>query len=576
MTGTDRRGAVVVLAGIAGAALVLRVIGLQFGLPAVYNPDEVAILARALSFAKGTLNPHNFLYPTFYFYVLFAWVGVYLAWVRLSGRVSSIAALQQLYFSSPTGIYTAGRLLGAISGTATVVLVHLFGSRLADARTGIAAAVFIAAAPLAVRDAHYIKHDVFATMTIVMAYLAMTRVWPAPRPGGPTLREAVVAGAGCGVAFSTHYYCVFLAVPLAWAVYQAWRPSGGSAVIRGLAAAGTASAVMFLMLSPFLLVESSTAWRDIVANRQIVIDRAVAGGAFGPAGRYLQLLWEDSIGVPILLLAAAGAIGMSIAHPARAVFVLAFPVPFFAFITNTYPASRYLNPILPFIAVLAGWTLSSAAARVRARSGLFGCAVFLSVAPALVSSVRSDLFFRQTDTRSLALRYIEQHIPAGSTVLVQPYSVPMNPSRESLVEALTRNLGSVEAASTKFQLQLAQRPYPEPAYRLIYLGHGGLDAEKLYVDYAQLGGQQGLEPLRRLGVAFVVVKRYNGPDPETEPFLAALSREGRQVAAFSPYRAGLSGADQARIDPFLHNTDARIDEALERPGPQVEIWRIDR
>ena len=62
-------------AAIVLLALGLRVVGLQYGLPAVYNPDEVAIMSRALSFAKGTLNPHNFLYPTFYFYVLFAWVG---------------------------------------------------------------------------------------------------------------------------------------------------------------------------------------------------------------------------------------------------------------------------------------------------------------------------------------------------------------------------------------------------------------------------------------------------------------------------------------------------------------------
>ena len=61
--------------GVCVLAFGLRVIGLQYGLPAVYNPDEVAIMARALSFATGTLNPHNFLYPTFYFYVLFAWVG---------------------------------------------------------------------------------------------------------------------------------------------------------------------------------------------------------------------------------------------------------------------------------------------------------------------------------------------------------------------------------------------------------------------------------------------------------------------------------------------------------------------
>ncbi len=95
------------------------------------------------------------------------------------------------------------------------------------------------------------------------------------------------------------------------------------------------------------------------------------------------------------------------------------------------------------------------------------------------------------------------------------------------------------------------------------------------MDYPELGGAAGLDPLRQLGVAFVVVKRYNDPDPVTLPFLAALSREGRRIAAFSPYRPGTSEAEQARIDPFLHNTDTRIDDALERPGPMLEIWRLD-
>jgi hypothetical protein len=196
-------------------------------------------------------------------------------------------------------------------------------------------------------------------------------------------------------------------------------------------------------------------------------------------------------------------------------------------------------------------------------------------APGAIASVRSDLFFRQADTRTLALRYIEQNVPAGSTVLIQPYSVPLTPSKEGLTEALTRNLGSAQAASTKFQLQLSQNPYPAPAYRVIYLGSGGLDAEKIYVDYAGLGGAAGLRPLRRLGVAFVVFKRYNSSDRDTAAFAAALEREGRLIAAFSPYRPGLSAAERARVDPFLHNTDTRIDGALERPGPPLEIWQID-
>lgn len=572
---TMDRQTIVALGCIASGALVLRVIGLQYGLPSVYNPDEVAIMARALAFAKGSLNPHNFLYPTLYFYVLFAWVGAYLAFVYVSGRAGSVAAVQRLYFTDPTGLYTAGRALGAVSGVATVLLVHRLGARLFNRRAGLAAAVFMAAAPLSVRDSHYVKHDVFATMLIVAAYAALVRVWPAPRDAGPRRRDVLVASAACGAAFSTHYYCVFLALPLVWAVVQAWRAQGWQPVMREIIVAGGCAAAVFLALSPFLAVEPITAWRDIAANRAIVVDRAVAAGAFTPALRYLDIMWHDSMGAPVVLLGGAGALWMLAVAPARAVLLLAFPVPFFAFISNTVPASRYLNPVLPFVAVFAAWALAGLAERLRAKPWMFWCTVVACVVPAIVSSVRADLFFRQADTRTLALDYIERNIAPGSTVLVQPYSTPLTPSRAALVEALTYHIGSAEAASTKFQLQLSLDPYPSPAYRVIYLGRGGLDVDKLYVDPSDLGGKNRLAALRRLGVAFVVFKRYNRLDQEAIPFVEALAREGRRIAVFSPYRPGVTESDRARIDPFLHNTDTRIDEALERPGPPLEIWQLD-
>ena len=169
------------LSAVGGIALGLRLIGLQFGLPAVYNPDEVAIMSRALAIGKGSLNPHNFLYPTFYFYVLFAWVGVYLGWMWLSGRVGSFAEIPNLYFTDPSGIYTAGRMLGVLSGTAGVLLLYRLARTLAGQRAAIVAALFLATAPLHVRDSHYVKHDVFATTLIIVAYLAISRVWPGER-----------------------------------------------------------------------------------------------------------------------------------------------------------------------------------------------------------------------------------------------------------------------------------------------------------------------------------------------------------------------------------------------------------
>jgi hypothetical protein len=175
----------------------------------------------------------------------------------------------------------------------------------------------------------------------------------------------------------------------------------------------------------------------------------------------------------------------------------------------------------------------------------------------------------------LAQRFIEREIPGGSTILVQPYSVPLTPSREGLVEALTKNIGSAEAASPKFRLQLSLEPYPTPAYRLLWLGRGGLDAEKIYVDPARLADGKAIEELKQLGVTYVILKRYNSLEPELRSFADELQRRGRLVAEFSPYRPEIPANERARIEPFLHNTDTRIDDALERPGPPLEIWQID-
>jgi Dolichyl-phosphate-mannose-protein mannosyltransferase len=563
------------LAAICLGALLLRVIGLQFGLPSVYNPDEVAIMARALSFAKGTLNPENFLYPTFYFYVLFAWVGCYLAFLLITGRAESIAALQRLYFVAPAGIYTAGRFLGAVSGTLTLVPLHRLALQIADRRTALAAALFLAAAPLHVRDSHYVKHDVFATLAIVAAYLAMARVWPAPRDGGPSTRHTVMAGAACGVAFSTHYYTVFLAFPLLFTIVLGWRHRGTEMLMRQVIAAAATSTVVFFALSPYLALEPMIAWRDITANRAIVVDRAVTSGMFAPALRYGHMLLTDSAGLPIVLCGLAGLLLMLRQRLALAVWLLAFPLPFLLFIANTAPASRYLNPIVPFLVLFAAWALSQVATAMRFGPRLFWGAVAVIVIPSLAGSVRVGTFFRQSDTRELAEAYIREHVPSGSAVAIQPHSVVLTPTRDSLVDALSRAPGGAEAASTKFQLQLSLDPYPAPGYRLVYLGRPGLDPDKVYVNYEGLGGTAGLTALKAAGVAFVVIKRYNKPDPATLPFLSALSREARQVAAFSPYRPGTSAAEQARVEPFLHNTDTPIDGALERPGPMLEIWELN-
>jgi len=567
----DSRGQKQISVWIAVAllALGLRLFGLRYGLPAVYNPDEVAIMSRALAFAKGDLNPHNFLYPSFYFYALFAWEGLTAVLAVATRSVASFGEFQREFFIDPTRVFVAGRLLTALMGTATAVATGMLGWRLWGTTAGAAAAVIVAVSPLHVLNSHYVKHDVPVSLLVVLAYLSYLQLWQSGRAGADLALEGrrylkiSLAAAVTGVAFSTHYYAIFLAIPLAWSAAR------GAATItevaKRVALAALVSAVMFFALSPFILVEPGTALRDIVANRQIVVDRAVESlGYAGSAARYARLLLMDAVGILAAIVAASGVAIVLVREPARAAWLMAFSVPFLLFVASTYPASRYLVPVVPFVALFAGAAIAS----IESRFGI--TLMTFAMLPALWQSLDTDAFIQKTDTRTLALEFIESRLPSGATILIQPYSVPLVPTAEVLREAVQR---SGKEMPTKTRLQIERSPYPSPAYRIIYLGFG-LDADKLYLPLDQVGGSDPLAALRRENVAFVVLKRYNGGDPATLAFQFALARQGQRLAVFSPYRGAAAPGTGPQPEPFLHNTDVRIVAALERPGPIVEIWQL--
>ena len=70
------------LAAIAGAALGVRLWGIDFGLPMISSrPDEMTIVRQALRFFGGDYRPSLFNYPSLFPYALHA---LFLAYVALS------------------------------------------------------------------------------------------------------------------------------------------------------------------------------------------------------------------------------------------------------------------------------------------------------------------------------------------------------------------------------------------------------------------------------------------------------------------------------------------------------------
>jgi hypothetical protein len=162
---------------------------------------------------------------------------------------------------------------------------------------------------------------------------------------------------------------------------------------------------------------------------------------------------------------------------------------------------------------------------------------------------------------------------------VQPYSAPIRQSRDGLIEALRAKLGDESRAPLKYRLQLAATPYPAPAYRVLYLGESGKtlappgDVDKIYIPPRLFAYGDGLGALRDARVSYVVLTLYGSTPPGLRPLAEALAREGRLMAKISPYRGAIDPGT-APVPPFRHNGNTWIHPVLERPGPLVEIWRV--
>ena len=566
------------LAAVCVIGFLFRVWNLDYSLPGVYHPDEIPILNRALAFAKGDVNPHNFLYPSLYFYLLFAWEASFFLLGRVAGVYQSAADFQTQYFRDPSAIVVAARAFSVACGVLTLVAVHRLGRRLADPVVGVVAALFLAVSPFAIRDAHYVKLDIPVTMFTTMALAALARLVVDPSAAS-SRRAWMVTGLLSGLAMSTQYYVIFLALAIAAVAAADIRRSGrwqSSAALLAWAAAGTVAG--FVAGTPFFFVEFDTAMRDIAGVREVDIDRALAGGggAFTSLPAYLHMLAVDAMGWPVFVCAVAGAVWLVATDWNRSIVLLVFPAAYLVFIAHTVPMSRYVNCILPAIAILAAYPVVNLPRRlVPAKPAIALIVAVLASIPAVGMSVRAVQFYGQTDTRTLAGNFIEHEIAPGSSILIQPYSAPIHRSRESLVEALRANIGSEEQASIKFQLEMAIAPPLTPAYRTIYYGDGGMDADKIYVLPQEFDHATGLEPLRRRGITHVVLKRSNSPNRETVRLEAALAREGTRLSTFSPYRPDAGTEEVARTAPFVHNSSIRIDPALDRPGPFVDVWRLE-
>lgn len=423
--------AAVALVGVLALALVLRLWGIDFGLPYVYHPDEPRYVDSALLlFRTLNIDPKGLPYLTSsaFVYVINALAyAAYYAIGSLAGTFHGVADLAGprminlgVGVLATPAVFAIGRTLTLTASMLSVWLVFRLGRRLARSPwVGILAALALAVSPTAVYHAHLITPD---TYVVVFALLVFSGCLEIAENGA--MRLYALTGLALGCLLSTKISGGIMVLPILIAhVINGRNPLKR---LPQLVVLGTVALLAALATTPYLLADPGRVIGDIWRE-----GRHYASGHPGMEGDtlqwYLSYLWQTE---GVLALLALVGIAVEVGrNPRQGLLLAVFPVAYFVFIcTYTVRNDRTLLPMLPFVHLFAALFIMRAWGAAVARR--WAVPIRLSIAAVMVLALAGPFRYsfdatRQlatTDSRETARVWINEHLPAGSTLAFEAYT----------------------------------------------------------------------------------------------------------------------------------------------------------
>jgi 4-amino-4-deoxy-L-arabinose transferase-like glycosyltransferase len=417
---------------------IVRLIGIDFGRPFAYHPDEGVIVNAAMGMVHHRdWNPHVFYYPSLLFDIEAAVVGV----IRVLGG-SPLDTNQGWLFASEAlpsqfGYFLAGRWVVAALGLATIPVTFAIGLRLQDVRAGLVAAAVVALAPLHVTNSRYVTTDVPLTLLCALTLLAAIE---AQRRTGD--RWWVLAGALAGLATSMKWNgVVILIVPVVAYLSCATdvRDVGRRLRRRTPYLMLAAAVVALVAMTPAILFDT-VAVRDFLVLQANLYARVLANER---SNSFVYHLGATAGGMgPIAAIGGvAGCLTIVLGRHWRELAIPAFIVAWV--IVISLPATHFarnLLPIAPYLAVALGLLVARSidrAAGIRPNvrgisSAALGGAlaiVLLVVGLGLgaVASYAEGRGLEGPDTRTIARDWLVANVPAKSIVAREQYTPQLTP-----------------------------------------------------------------------------------------------------------------------------------------------------
>jgi hypothetical protein len=551
------------LAVVLAATLLLRLWGVKQGLPYSYNVDEAThFVPRAIAFFGHDLNPHYFLNPPAYSYLLHF---VFALWFGGGSGVT------HAYATDPASVFIVARVTVAVLGTLSVLLTYLATRRLFGRGAGLVAASVFAFAFLPIFYSHLALNDVPTLAPVALSLYGIAGVLRLGRR-----RDYVIAGIGIGLASATKYTGGITLVCLVGAAICDGAAAGGRRAALRLAGGLLVSLCAFLAANPYALLDWNAFWDGVSSQASLAAgqDPVKLGTTEGSGITYYLWAFTWGFGWVPALCALAGAVLLAVRRRiAMMLVLLPAPVAFVIFmgVQQRY-FGRWLMPLFPLAAGLCGYAVVAAVAAARryARVPLVVAApvaAVLLLAQSAAAVLHDDAVLSRPDTRNVAREWMVSHIPAGARVVLEPVVPedwttdvgtfqPWTPDGERWWRFATW-LTDVDPAGN--QLPVGQRRF------VLVDQYERTLRPALVVEYVQSGYCWVMTGSIQAGRAFAQPHAA----PQAIAYYEELRRRARRVYHLSPFKRG--------ADPVAFNFDWSIDyypSQYQHPGPEIDVYRL--
>ncbi|MCC6545706.1 glycosyltransferase family 39 protein [Candidatus Sumerlaeota bacterium] len=389
-------------------AFYLRAWDADFGLPALYHPDEGRKVILFTDVASGRIQG-NFSHPPLMinFVALVFFAAQHLQW--LSDWNLTLFDQQLLL----------GRLVSAFIGAMTVIPVFLLARNLYGLTAGFVAGLAICVAPMHVLNSHYLKEEVYLAFFVVLSALFYVK-WIAHRKKNPLNLWYFLSVVSSAAALSSKYIGVVMVLAFLSVLLVYVKPWKEKLKLSLLAVALTI--LTFLILCPQLFLSFGDFMRDL--------NYEAAHGTTG-ADRETLYFWEKGdrglfflregilwgIGWPIFVTAALAVVLFFVQRSRhRSILVVAGLAIAWYVVAELTPAKRgigrdrYVLSVLPLLAVLSGgfvyYIRRLSVPGARWWRVLFGIALVIPSSWMTWEAIRS----MTPDTRELAQNFFDKYL----------------------------------------------------------------------------------------------------------------------------------------------------------------------